>query len=146
MLQALVDSGVNCKYKVVPELDHFNIIDNLQFDDYKLTVVSSCVVTNKLCVGGKFQNAATLLDANFKTHSQLCMYVYNNVYTVASVHTVLQLCVATYKLQLQFVQYSYMYLAKNIYKFSYSYDLNQNTPGVKKVAAKNLKKAWMKKM
>lgn len=37
-MKALVDSDINCKYEVVPELDHFNIIDNLQFDDYKLTM------------------------------------------------------------------------------------------------------------
>ena len=58
MLQALVDSGVNCKYQVVPELDHFNIIDNLQFDDYKLTMVSNYVVTyvaNELCIVGKLR-------------------------------------------------------------------------------------------
>lgn len=39
-MKVLVDNGINCKYEVLPELDHFNIVDNLQYDDYRLTTLA----------------------------------------------------------------------------------------------------------
>ncbi|XP_065911462.1 kynurenine formamidase-like [Dysidea avara] len=37
LLKALTDSSVSCKYEEFPQLDHFDIIDNFQLEDYKLS-------------------------------------------------------------------------------------------------------------
>lgn len=33
----LVREGVNAKYKLVPKVDHFNVVENLFFEKYDLT-------------------------------------------------------------------------------------------------------------
>ena len=38
--QALVTHGIRCSVIEVPGTDHFNVIENLQNDDYELTKVS----------------------------------------------------------------------------------------------------------
>ena len=46
--QALVTHGIRCSVIQVPDTDHFNVIENLQNDDYVLTKVGF-VITYKPC-------------------------------------------------------------------------------------------------
>lgn len=41
IVQALIDCGISCKYEELSELDHFDMVDNFQQENYKLSVVSN---------------------------------------------------------------------------------------------------------
>ena len=45
IVQALTDRGISCKYEELLQVDHFDIVENFQLENYKLSAVSNkCTV------------------------------------------------------------------------------------------------------